>query len=132
MALNFYAEFHGLIPHRRVLLQVIGANLGGGDPAGILTPDDVVLVCDASRYTPKLLQAFVDQSSHKVEINGYEPNVQGIEKNFIRITLTGAKVTSFHESATAASRFEDTLHLSFVSLDYDFVADNADFVWTPA
>lgn len=131
MALNYYAEFHGLVS-RVVLIEVETMNLGGDDPSGILTASDVELGLAASKHSPRLLQAFVEQTAHKIVIKGYEPNVQGVVKNFLTITLTQARISSYRMGAVWKGKVRDTLHLTFATLDYDFVETGTDYIWQVA
>lgn len=132
MPLTFFAEFHGLLPNSKALVEVDTMNLGGDDPQGILTPTDVVLGLEANKYSPLLLKAFVEQTAHKVIIHGYEPDPQGLEKNFVTFTLTQAKMSSYRIGAVEKGRFTETLHLTFATLEYTFVQAGSDYTWQPA
>ena len=133
MALNFYiTSFSGIASSTGSnLIAVDSVNLGGEDPNGILTPSDVILGCGAGRYSPLLLQAMVEQTTHKVILKGFKPDAQGVERNFLTITLTGATVAGYHLGG-AADGFTDTLHLAFVTLDYDWVQNGVEYIWQPA
>ena len=131
MALTYYAEFHGLVS-KAVLIEVETMNLGGDDPGGIRTPSDVVLGLTASKYSPRLLQAFVEQTAHKIVIKGFHVNVAGVEENFLAITLTQARIASYRLGAAWKGKVRDTLHLTFATLDYDYLDTGTDYVWQPA
>jgi len=111
------------------LIAVNSMNFGGDDPNGFLTPSDVVLECDAGDYSPKLLQAFVEQAPHKVVIKGHRPNVQGFDEVFVTVTLLGARVLAYESAGNAGGDFSDRLHLNFVSLDFDYLPAGVDYVW---
>ena len=131
MALKYHAEFHGLVS-KTALIEVETMNLGGDDPGGILTPSDVVLGLKASKFSPRLLQAFVEQTAHKVVIRGYHLNAAGLEENFLAITLTQARVASYRLGAAWKGKVRDTLHLTFATLEYEYVDTGTDYVWQPA
>ena len=126
MAIRFTMTMGGVISHP---VDVGSLNFGGDDPHGVLTPADVIISADTSRYSPLILQAFVEQTLHKVVLDGYEPDAAGLVHNFVRITLTSAQVVSYHIGRTEHSRLTDTLHLTFITLDYDWLDNNVDFLW---
>lgn len=135
MALSFYiTSFSGVFSVDRYVFgaSVDALNFGGDDPNGTLTASDVILNLGASRHSPRFLQAFAEQTTHKVVIKGYEPNVQGVEHNFLTITLTGAKVSAYHLAGAERARLTETMHLTFTTLDFDSLDTATDYIWQPA
>jgi type VI protein secretion system component Hcp len=110
-------------------IKVSSVTFGGDDPNGILTPSDVVLVCTAGAHSPKLLQALVNGGTHKVVINGYRPNAVGLDTNFVRITLVGARVMSYQTSGSTGGAFTDRLHFNFATLEFDDLDSAVDYIW---
>jgi type VI protein secretion system component Hcp len=131
VALNFYLSLSGITSATHQI-EVNTLNFGGDDPNGTLTPSDVIVSGDASRFSPDLLRAFAEQTPHKAVIKGYEPNVAGVQTNFVTITLINARVVSYHLGGTPNGRVVDTLHLNFATLEYDFPTLNADYIWQVA
>jgi type VI protein secretion system component Hcp len=126
MAVTFTMTIGGVVTNA---IGITSLNFGGDDPQGVLTPADVIITADTSRYSALLLQAFAERTLHKVVIKGFEPNAAGLVHNFVKITLTGAQVISYHIGGTEHVQLTDTLHLSFLSLDYDWLDNNVDFLW---
>jgi type VI protein secretion system component Hcp len=107
-------------------------NFGGNDPNGFLTPTDVVVEMRSSTYSPLLLKAFVEQTSHTVVFKEYQPDRSGITRNNATITLATAKIVSFELAGTATSHVLDTVHFNFATLGYNRPTDGAEFVWQVA
>lgn len=126
MAFKFTMTMGGVVTHPA---EIDSVNFGGDDPNGTLTPADVVITADTSTYSPLLLQAFAERTTHRVVLNGFKPDASGREHNFVRITLTSAQVISYHIGGTEHVHLTDTLHLSFLSLDYDWLDTGVDFLW---
>ena len=128
MAMKFYLNsISGLFSSNPI--KINSANFGGDDPNGFLTPSDVILNCDAGPHSPQLLQALSNGGTHKVVIDGYRPNAVGKLTNFLRITLTGARVISYQTSGAALGAFSDRLHFNFATLDFDFIEGSTDYIW---
>ena len=104
---------NGMSVNRPVPLQ--SYELGGQVDSGP-TPTQTTLTLDTSKYSPKLLQVYAEAMTlTKIVILAYEPNVQGLETLVLTITLTNARITSFHTDA-ASSRIRDSLVSTWSSL----------------
>jgi type VI protein secretion system component Hcp len=125
--LHVYMTVSGINPSTRV--PVNSANFGGSDPNGTVVPADVVINAESTRFTPLLLKAFVERTTHKVVLTGWEPNVNGVEHQFVKITLTGAVLVSLHMAGTNAAEVIDTLHWTFDSLEFDWIDTATDYIW---
>lgn len=110
-------------------IEVNSLKFGGDDPNGFLTPSDVIVALRSSRYTPLLVKAFVEQTSHTVVLKDYQPDHSGIARNFATFTLLGAKIDSIQLAGSATSHVVDTVHFNFATLDYNRPDDGVDFAW---
>jgi hypothetical protein len=104
---------------------------GGDDVNGTLAPSQVILTLDTNRYSPRLLQAYVQKTSlQSVVIRERAPDVQGVLRLLMTITITGAEIVYFHTSAATHGHIRDTVHLVFGgSAEVNRNAEAVDYTW---
>jgi hypothetical protein len=93
---------NGLAASNKVPLQSFAL---GGEVNGSPDPLPVSLTLNTNKYSGKLLQVYAEAITlSKIVISEYHADVQGVEKLYLTVTLTSARITSFHTSVhTTAS-----------------------------
>jgi type VI protein secretion system component Hcp len=111
-------------------IKVTSLGFGGEDDNGTPTPDRVSLNMPSGRFSPLMLEAFVQKSTHTVTIYGYQPNASGVTELALQITCTGAVIVHYHLGASSGAP-TDNIQFVFSSIDLKWVLQNVHFTWTP-
>ena len=107
--------------------------LGGDVVNAGADPAQTVLTLDSSKYSPELLQAYAEATNlSKIVIKGFERNVVGVEALVLTVTLTAARIISFHTNVVTQNpgHVRDNLLVTWGSLTLLRNDSNKTYTWT--
>ena len=128
----------------KMVIRFAGINLGnavplhsftvGGDNVnGSLDEVPATLTLDSSRYSPLLLKAYAQATNlSKVVIDQSQADPSGIERLTTTLTLTFARIVSFHTDVGTPSpgHVRDVLKVTFGALTLLRHDSNTTYTWT--
>jgi type VI protein secretion system component Hcp len=104
---------------------------GDSDGSGTLTEEVVSIGMPTGEFSPLILQAFAEKTTHKATIKSYQTDVSGRQVNSLTITCTGAKIVHYHLGASGSGAPTDNVRLSYASVELDWVPQAKSYTWTP-
>jgi type VI protein secretion system component Hcp len=118
----------GINPNTKVKLTSVA--FGGDLTNGSAIPEIVTLALPSSRFSPLLLKAFAEKASTiKATIRGYQPNVNGVQSNFVTITCTGSQIVHYHLGISSSGAPTDNLQLTYATIDLNWLLNNVHYTW---
>lgn len=130
-SVRLFVGFAGINLTHTVPLDSFG--LGGHDDNGTLATTLATLTLDSTKYSPKLLRAYAEQTNiSSIVIRQFEANLNGEQTLYMEITLHAARIVGYHADAVTTQvpeRFRDTLSVAFGGVTVHRL-DGTTYTWT--
>jgi len=137
-----------VLPHRKLTVGFGGNGMNatnevpllsyavGGVLDGSPTPSQMRLTLDTGKYSPRLLQVYAEAMTlNKIVILASQRSAQGLLQVVETVTVTGARITSFHTDAVAtgdtvgSGHLRDSLIVTWGSLTILRHGVNTSYTW---